>query len=495
MTHHGPRPRPPFPDSLAGYGLRRDGGRIYAVPPHLELGALRAARRLDDHPDVLRAASLAEIEALIGQDDPAEPSPEGACEGWSLWRRGGRWHAVPPGTAPDLAVAEDRERAGVLSAPTRDELEDRLRALLADRPVEFAGWLPIYEVAGNCGRHPQFAHIGQPPEGFRFTRSGQSPAPTLPPEPSWWRKLPGRMLGAAWGAIRPLFTLLGGAPGLGLSGRWRLVRAMMRLWSACRRNGAGMGATLRFLQSRHLRSQMLLGRHPGPVFLTSMPYTFGQWPWLVEIEDPTTLFFPFVQNGHTQELDLRASPWFPCVKALLEDDACRGIVTHIRSTAELVKELFRSDAISRKVSYAPMGVKVPARYQRHEPLPDDAPLDLLFINSWHQGPGNFYLRGGLDVLEAFAVLKARYPRLRLTIRSALPPLDARYRRMIESGWVRVIDRFLSAEEMAALLAGSHAFLLPAARIHIVSLLQAMGIHTLRQAREAAQKTYYARLKY
>jgi DNA polymerase-3 subunit epsilon len=32
-------------------------------------------------------------------------------------------------------------------------------------------------------------------------------------------------------------------------------------------------------------------------------------------------------------------------------------------------------------------------------------------------------------------------------------------------------------------------------LRFIPLLQAMGIHTLRQARDAAQKTYYARLKY
>jgi glycosyltransferase involved in cell wall biosynthesis len=89
-------------------------------------------------------------------------------------------------------------------------------------------------------------------------------------------------------------------------------------------------------------------------------------------------------------------------------------------------------------------------------------------------PENFYLRGGLDVLEAFATLRERYPQLRLTLRTTLPPLDPHYHRILESGWVRVIDRFLPAAEMEALLANSHIFLLPAARIHVVSLLQAMA---------------------
>ena len=40
-----------------------------------------------------------------------------------------------------------------------------------------------------------------------------------------------------------------------------------------------------------------------------------------------------------------------------------------------------------------------------------------------------------------------------------------------------------------------AFVTAEVWLRLIPLLQAMGIHTLRQAREAAQKTYYARLKY
>src|SRR5207248_6389689 len=159
------------------------------------------------------------------------------------------------------------------------------------------------------------------------------------------------------------------------------------------------------------------------------------------------------------------------VKALLEADHCRAILTHMRSTAELIPTLFGSEAIRKKVVYAPLGVKLPARWQRHAPRPPGEPIDLLFINSWCQIAENFFVRGGLDVLEAFAVLRERYPQLRLTIRTRLPALDHHYHRILESGWVRVIDRFMPAEELAELHATSHVFLLPAARVHIVSLLQ------------------------
>jgi glycosyltransferase involved in cell wall biosynthesis len=60
------------------------------------------------------------------------------------------------------------------------------------------------------------------------------------------------------------------------------------------------------------------------------------------------------------------------------------------------------------------------------------------------------------------------------MRTDLPPLYDYYHRIIESGWVRIINRFMTAAEMAELHASSHIFLLPAARVHIVSLLQAMS---------------------
>jgi glycosyltransferase involved in cell wall biosynthesis len=146
----------------------------------------------------------------------------------------------------------------------------------------------------------------------------------------------------------------------------------------------------------------------------------------------------------------------------------------MKSTAQMVSTLFGSETIQSKVVHLPLGVKLPQRWQRHEEKDDTGTINLIFTNSWHQMPGNFILRGGLDVLEAFDILHERYPQLRLTMRSFLPGMDVRYHRLIEKGWVRVVNRFLSAHELEGLLAESHIFLLPAARVHIVSLLQAMA---------------------
>jgi glycosyltransferase involved in cell wall biosynthesis len=342
-------------------------------------------------------------------------------------------------------------------------------------PVEFAGWLPIYEHAGNCGRHPQFQHTTKAPSGYRFTCSAASVRRPSRVERGIDRLCDG--VGRAWWALgrllRPLVGIFRTGAGVGVGARLRVLAAMIRLFITLRRRGARLVPILNFLRSRHYQSQLLLARYRGLVFLPSIPHTYGQNPWVVEIEDPTTLFNPFFHNGQTYSLRPADSPYFPIIKTLLESDQCKGIITHMRSTAALVPRLFGSEIIRNKVFYIPLGVSVPERWQRHSNN-DDEPINLLFTNSWHQSPGNFRLRGGLEILEAFAILHERYPQLRLTLRTGLPILEPRHHRIIEEGWVRVISRFMSAEELSELMAESHVYLLPAARVHIVSLLQAMS---------------------
>jgi glycosyltransferase involved in cell wall biosynthesis len=353
----------------------------------------------------------------------------------------------------------------------RRDVPDPGRAPAADEiPIEFAGWLPIFEYSGRCGTHPQFRHIAEPPPGYRFTWS----------EPAAWAKWktarPRRTrptIAARIGRmVRPFLALFRPIPGCGIRTHMRTISALWSLFFKLRRGGARLGPSLRFLQTRHFQSQVLLANARGPVFLTSIPHTVEQNPWILEIEDPTTLFFPFIPNGATRSLNIADSPYFPIVKTLLESDQCKGIVTHMKATAEMLPTLFRSETITKKVSYTPLGIAPSKRWQRH--TAHDETIHLLFTNSWSRAPLNFFMRGGLDILEAFAILRQRYPQLRLTLRTNLPELKPRYHRIIEEGWVRVIDRYLTKEEMDDLLADSHIFLLPSARVHIVSVLQAMS---------------------
>ena len=143
----------------------------------------------------------------------------------------------------------------------------------------------------------------------------------------------------------------------------------------------------------------------------------------------------------------------------------------MRSTAEALPKLFGSDPIAAKTYYVPYGTALPPAVPER---PASGPLDLLFTCSWHQIPESFFWRGGLDLLRAFETIHERYPHVRLTLRTRLPSMPSRFRRILEQCWVRVIDRYLPDDEMDALMRGAHIFVLPAARIHVVSVLRAMA---------------------
>src|SRR5262249_6500902 len=140
-----------------------------------------------------------------------------------------------------------------------------------------------------------------------------------------------------------------------------VLTAAVRLFFRLLGRGAKPVPTLRFLRSRHYQSQLMLPRRPRLVFLTSVPYTFGQHPWVIEIEDCISLFFPFVGNGQTGNLPIEQSPYLPIVRALLESDNCRGIITHMRATADALPVLFRSERIAAKTFHVPLGVRLPRR--------------------------------------------------------------------------------------------------------------------------------------
>jgi glycosyltransferase involved in cell wall biosynthesis len=300
--------------------------------------------------------------------------------------------------------------------------------------VFFAGSLRPFK---HVGRHPQFEHIHDPPPGYEFVTAGE----------------------------------------VGGSNYTRVFKSIVSLSRDSLANGATSRDLSRFIRSRSLRAQMSLP-NAELAFLPSSPFILGQAPWVIEIEDTTTLFAPFPRiNGkrvYPRLLGLDGiydSGFFPCVKALLEDDACRGIICHVRSTAESIPVLFKNPKLADKVSCVPLGIRARPKLKA---AAGKGSVTILFTNSWHQGATGFYLRGGLDVLEAFSKLYSEQARVRLVVRSKLPEdLGERYRQIIERCDVEVIEKFLSTEEIEALFDRADIYVLPSARLHVVSILQAM----------------------
>ena len=456
-----------------GFQLFEFEEQYYGVPADLVHIPRVEIERAFDHPAVVVSRSREGLEVLIDSFDPTPFRREqvGEFEDCDIIRHGETFYGIPRRLGlVDPNLEKDRTRNGVVTGDSPEEVIERIRDSRTAYPVEFAGWLPVFDRFGNCGSHPQFAHTQAPPPGYRFTNSRPVDDDALARAKPGLATRIGKLIAAvAISAYMFVRTCRDCGLGRTVVTLFLCVGLVLRL---VRKTGLVM-PTLRFVHTRNFHSQVLAPRNNGLVFITSVPYTYGQSPWVIEVEDSTSLFFPFILNGKTCTGDVTTSPYFTLVKTMLESDSCRGILTHMRSTAETLPTLFKSEVIAKKVSYAPLGVKLPRKFQTHDEADDDT-INLLFTNSWHQNTGGFYLRGGLDVIEAFWILHARYPQVRLTLRSSIPSLDKRYMKIIQDGWVRVIDKFTPAKRMDELQRESHIYLLPAARIHIVSVLQAMS---------------------
>src|SRR5262245_54211389 len=340
MTQLGMRPLMSVPDVYKDFRLLVAHGRFYAIPLFLEPDETNYGT-LFQHPATLSAATRQELDALIDQydDSPYRSEFVERDDDYAVVRHGDTLYAVPQAAGElNLNRDEERRRLGIVRGRTRTELADRLRDLRENEPIEFAGWLPIYEAVANCGNHPQFGHTTASPPGYRFHCS----APPKRRRGLWARVARGLAIAAAGlgkglakialaaGSIgRVLLSPVWPGSGVGIRTRFRVLWAMICLYFRLRRGGGRRLQVLRFLQTRHFTSQLKMGAVRGPVLLPSMPFTFGQNPWLVEIEDPTTLFFPHIQNGATCCQDVAVNKYFPIVKALLEANHCKGIITHM----------------------------------------------------------------------------------------------------------------------------------------------------------------------
>jgi len=239
-----------------------------------------------------------------------------------------------------------------------------------------------------------------------------------------------------------------------------------------------------FVDSRGVESQAAL-RPPYDLTLHhSMPFTFGQAPWAIHIEEVITLFAPFLWHGQSAHVRADSVPERALIRSLLEAPECRFVSSHLSHSVAALGTVFDSEAIAAKARHIPFGVDYPdvpraaveAAIARRDAVPADGPVHFLFTNSWSQDPRSLLVRGGLDVLLAFTEVVRRRPHWTLTVRSALPTemLSAQFGTFVAGiPNVRVIDRPVSDTEMADLFMAADVYLLPSVGLHTVSILQAM----------------------
>lgn len=436
-------------DNRRGYNIVRRGYLYYGI-----LMALGTVDLNDEeqrrHPSIICADSLKELEMLIDKADPSPYIPQiiEDYKEYNLIAYLKKIFAIPQFLGPvNMHEPSQLNNLFIISSESKEEIKEKIDKLAQSISIEYGGILGSFSRFGNCGFHPQFVHMSEPPSGYKF----------IYPE-SFRNDLIGKKY-----LTRKLLFLKHSC--------FIFISILKFIFLASAKN-ASLSCILRFLKSRDIKMQFLFSKKQNLVFLPSVPFTLGQYPWVIEIEDTTSLLFPFMHNGKTSDIQISKFPYLPIFKALLESKNCRAIITHVKSTAENLPKLFGSKKLADKTTYIPLGIKLPAAINKNKG--ENTDIKILFSNSWHQNPDSFFLRGGLDVLCAFKELQMRYPNVYLILRTPLPNLEKQYQDIVYSSKVKLISHFLPKDRWETLINESDIFVLPSARIHAVSTLEAMS---------------------
>ncbi len=263
----GLRPRAPFPLYYRGFRLIRTHGRVYALPASVEPKAAVVTGVLFSHPAALAAATAEELQLLITMktfpDGPEQPSVVAECDGYDLVRYRGEFHGLPRSTGlVDLALAEDRRRAGVVTGKNREEVEARFEGARKDNAAGGVRGLAAYlrKIRGATAAATHSSRIpGNRLPGYRFTCSA-------PPTPRRTETILGiglqlaclaparaeRRTKSVWLA-RLFVSLVRPIPGVRLRTRLRILAALVRMGATLLPRGLARRRFGSSLHTRHLR--------------------------------------------------------------------------------------------------------------------------------------------------------------------------------------------------------------------------------------------------
>lgn len=228
-------------------------------------------------------------------------------------------------------------------------------------------------------------------------------------------------------------------------------------------------------------NQALTRSLPGDIeFHHTAPFPSLERPFVFHCESFAPVFFPFAHQGSgslSAIQDLRSH-----YKAIFEHPFCLGIYSHLPQTLKDLSRFFGSPIIDERLFASRIGLH--DGKTELSPIAKgslDAPV-FLFINSAHQNPKNFFLRGGHLVLRYWQSVYHEPGAGRLIMRCTRPADALLADHGVGLDWLRQHERhsviwiedYLSAADLDALMQAAHFFLLPSASLHSVSIMQAMA---------------------
>lgn len=263
--------------------------------------------------------------------------------------------------------------------------------------------------------------------------------------------------------------------------RKKLEEEMEKFVTYCKGNGISKEFYERYFRIINLgrRGMQVPVKEDTLSLIPSFLYCLQKTPWVIEIEDVITLFFPFINNGNQPDGEkIRHTEAYKFAEYMLKKEDCLGVVSHVQSTVDMYKVLFPDKVIADKIHYIPMCCEEALReeichtYQKSF----HGKIRLFFSSSW--AVSNFKGRGGLDILVAFGRLCKKYNNLELILKCVVPnelPENCQGILGKYQDKIHIIEEKLSDSDMAELMSHMDIFLIPSVRIHVISILRAMAV--------------------
>ena len=197
-------------------------------------------------------------------------------------------------------------------------------------------------------------------------------------------------------------------------------------------------------------------------FVPTHPY-FGSEPHIINLEHwmshYTYLVEQFVSIG--KEVPIDDIGWQKVVLATMLEENFKYICSHMHDTIDTFKFLTRDyPELQNKFVYLPLASQEADKEIKHKSF--DKPLKILFTNSFGGQLGNFRIRGGYEAYEA--IKKVLHCDIHFTTIGPAPQFT--HEKVVQYPHV-------DYETFQKLIDESHILLLPAMRVHTISLVKAM----------------------
>lgn len=188
-----------------------------------------------------------------------------------------------------------------------------------------------------------------------------------------------------------------------------------------------------------------------PPFGTALTYSTGHLvfrnePWLVDLEFVTQL--AGYNLGHFRKFQ-------KLIERTLASKYCKNIICWTEAGKRTVLDNMNCDGFENKVEVVNLAVSKKKFIKDHDVNKEH--IKLLFVGSSNI-PGEFEYKGGIEVLEAFMILRQKYSNLELVIRSDTPKIIKDKYKNVDG--LTIIDDTIPWEQIEQEFKSADIFLCP-----------------------------------